>query len=62
MLKVYSFTQCYKLNVASVQVNVNCEFKDSTTLLISLQMICIFFYHTVCERSTSSEGGEAKAC
>ena len=48
--------------MASVQVNVNCEFKDSTTLLISLQMICIFFYHTVCERSTSSEGGEAKAC
>lgn len=39
---MYSFTQRFELNVTSAQVNVNCEFKDSTTLLISLQIILFF--------------------
>ena len=49
--------------MTSVQVNENCELKDSIILLISLQIILsYFFYQTVCERSASSERGEAKAC
>ena len=47
--------------MTSVQVNENCELKDSIILLISMQII-LFFYQTVCERSASSERGEAKAC
>ena len=54
VLKVYSLTQYYELYVTSVQVNGKLQIKIANYL--------IFFYQTVCERSASSERGEAKAC
>ena len=47
VLKVYSFSQCYELNVTSVQVNENCELKDSIILLISLQIILFFLSNSL---------------